>query len=164
MLTNVVHYCTFVNIANCYYIVTSCPKVSATVFSSELRMSIKQHKGTFAFSSKEQQRFSYEKDSNRQSLLERTKWMMPFRYDINFDTLSLGGIAIYKCTWSEQTVPLINFASLISQSFLKISPISFLTSPYIIFRRYFGIITMWYVQFHRVCAILWLSILDTTFR
>ena len=73
LLTNVVHYCIFVNIANCYYIVASFPKVSTTVFSSELRMSVKQHKGTFAFSSKEQQRFADEKDSNRQSLLERTK-------------------------------------------------------------------------------------------
>ena len=40
---------------------------------------------------------------------------------------------------------------LYSQSCLIIWPIFALNLPYISFRRYFGINTIWYLQFHQVC-------------
>ena len=51
------------------------------------------------------------------------------------------------------------YLCLYSHSFLTISLISVFSSPYIIFRLYFGMKTIWYVQFHLVCDKLELSTL-----
>ena len=70
---------------------------------------------------------------------------------------------IIICTWSTHTFPSISCTCFISHNFFMISTKSFFVSPYIIFLRNFGIKTIWYVQFHRVCVILWLSILDISY-
>ena len=49
------------------------------------------------------------------------------------------------------------------QIYLIISPISLFTAPYIAFRRYLGINTMWYVQLYFECAKLTSSIADPRF-
>ena len=84
--------------------------------------------------------------------------LFPFRYDINSETHSFGGIAMYICTWSIHTFPSVSVTYFISHNFLIVSTKSLFVSPYIIFLLNFGIKTMWYVQFQRVCVILWLSI------
>ena len=88
------------------------------------------------------------------------KALFPFRYPINCDTDNFGGILRHIWIWSTPMLPVTTSTSLYSHNFRSISPISFRNSLYSTFRRYFGMITMWYVQSHRVCAKLFLSVLD----
>ena len=70
---------------------------------------------------------------------------------MKLDTLILGGMATSMCTWSGIRCPSIISTPLYSQSFLSISPMSFLTWLYMTFLLYFGVNTMWYLHIHFVC-------------
>ena len=75
---------------------------------------------------------------------------MSFKYPINDDTANLGGIITN--IWSFIACASIISTSLYSHSVLKIFPISLFICPYISFLLYFGINTIWYLQFHLVCG------------
>jgi len=77
---------------------------------------------------------------------------------INFqEFLKIGGILTNICIWSGQRLASIIFTPFISHSFLNICPMSFFILPYITCLLYFGTNTIWYLQFHCVCAKLALS-------
>ena len=76
--------------------------------------------------------------------------LFPFRYPIKLATAIFGGIATNMWTWSDMRCPSISSTPLYSQSLLRISPMSFLICPYIAFRLYFGVNTMWYLHIHFV--------------
>jgi len=86
--------------------------------------------------------------------------LFPFRYPTNWATLNFGGMLTNMWIWSGQASASIISTPLNSHSFLSIIPISILIFPYITCRLYFGANTIWYLQFHFVCAKLWLSVLD----
>lgn len=78
--------------------------------------------------------------------------------------LILGGIATLKCIWSMHTAPAMISTSLYLHSVVIISFTSCLTFPYNTFFRYFGINTIWYWHFHRVCDMLLLSTWTTCYE
>ena len=79
------------------------------------------------------------------------------RYPINCDTLYLGGILTSIWMWSGHASASIISTPLYSHNFLIILPISDFICPYITCLRYFGANTIWYLQFHLVCAKLSVS-------
>ena len=74
-----------------------------------------------------------------------------FRYPINELTLSFKGISRRRCTWSGMRCPSTISTPFYLQSSFMISFRSFRYWPYISFRLYFGVNTIWYVQYHFVC-------------
>ena len=74
-----------------------------------------------------------------------------FRYPMNELTLSFKGISRRRCTWSGIRCPSTISTPLYLQSSFMISFRSFRYWPYISFRLYFGVNTIWYVQYHFVC-------------
>ena len=73
-------------------------------------------------------------------------------------TIIFGGILRHRCTWSTHTAPSIISTFLYRHNVRSISRTSAFTFPYSTFRRYFGINTIWYWHFHRVCDKLFSSI------
>ena len=82
---------------------------------------------------------------------------LPLRYPTKPETDIFGGISTSICTWSGHTSASIMVTCLNSQSFLRIFPISSLFCPKNTCLRYLGANTMWYLQFHTVCAKLYSS-------
>ena len=72
--------------------------------------------------------------------------------------LIFGGIDTYMWTWSAHTAPYISSIPSIWHKCLMISTRSLRTLPYITFRLYFGINTIWYLQLNFVCDKLLSSI------
>ena len=60
----------------------------------------------------------------------------------------LGGISTNICMWSGHTSASTIFTPFLLHNMLNILAISRFNCPYIIFLRYFGANTMWYLQFH----------------
>lgn len=77
---------------------------------------------------------------------------------MKLEILNLGGIATLRCTWSIQTAPAIISTFLYLHNIVIISLTSSLTFPYSVFFLYFGMKTIWYWHFQRVCDMLLLSI------
>ena len=71
-----------------------------------------------------------------------TKQLFPFKYPINCDTLTLGGILTNICIWSIQALASTISTSLYSHRRLSITPISLRSFPYIAFLLYFGMKTI----------------------
>ena len=80
------------------------------------------------------------------------KLLFPFKYPMDPATLILGGMLTYMCIWSGHTSPSMISAPFHWHNFLSISRISNLFSSKNTFRLYLGANTMWYLQFHFVCA------------
>ena len=78
--------------------------------------------------------------------------LFPFKYPINPETLILGGILTGICIWSGHISPSVSSTPFHAHSFRNISLISNLFSAKNTSLRYFGANTMWYLQFHFVCA------------
>ena len=76
---------------------------------------------------------------------------------MNPETLILGGMLTNICMWSGHTSPSMISTPFHWQSWRSISRISNLFSAKNTFRLYFGANTIWYLQFHFVCAKLLLS-------
>lgn len=74
--------------------------------------------------------------------------LFPFRYPMKLHMLIFGGISTNMCTWSGQ------ISAIDSLSIFPISTRYFCSN---IFLLYFGANTIWYLQFHVVCAKLLLS-------
>ena len=75
----------------------------------------------------------------------------PFKYPMKFDTAILGGIFTSIWMWSLHACASTISTPLYLHSCLIIFPMSNLNLPYISFLLYFGINTIWYLQFQRVC-------------
>ena len=84
--------------------------------------------------------------------------LFPFRYPINPETLILGRILTNICMWSGHTSPSIISTPFHWHNCLNISLIAWRFSSKNTFRLYFGANTMWYLQFHFVCARLFVFI------
>ena len=80
------------------------------------------------------------------TLAEMTRLINP----ITWETECLGGMEISMWTWSSNRRPSMMLHSFCLDRFRRISPRSGRMSLKILFRRYFGIHTMWYLQSHRV--------------
>ena len=73
------------------------------------------------------------------------------------DTLNFGGIFTSMWIWSHIAWASTISTPLYSHNLLRYFPISVLNLAYIAFRRYFGVNTIWYWQFHFVCDKLLVS-------
>ena len=76
------------------------------------------------------------------------------------ETLILGGMLTNICIWSGHTSPSIISTPFHWHNFRNISLISNRFSSKNTFRLYFGAKTMWYLQFHDVCAKILLSMVS----
>ena len=85
------------------------------------------------------------------------KLLFPFKYPIKDDTLILGGIFNNIWIWSDMACASIISTPLYSHSLLRYLPMSVLNLAYIALRRYLGVNTIWYWQFHLVCDKLLVS-------
>ena len=77
--------------------------------------------------------------------------LLPFRYPIKLAMLVFGGMLSKRCIWSGIICPSIISTLLYLHKVFIISCKSFRVWLYIIFLRYFGTITIWYLHNYFVC-------------
>ena len=94
--------------------------------------------------------------------------LLPLTYPTTCATAYLGGIDISICTWSDIRCPSHTLLYFCWAKSLIISPKYFLSCPYRIFLRFFGIQTIWYLQsqtvWFKLCLLSIGSLLSVNFE